>query len=91
MDLHPNVRHEWTADHRLSRRSLLWIHDHADPGDPHPVVTAVAELRASPLSAEVALSLLVAQESLEAVVAERVAEPPGWEAELPVPLPLAGR
>ena len=83
MDLHPSVVHEWNDDHRLSRRSLLWIHDHADPGDLHPVLTAVAELRALPLSPEVVVSALEAQASLAVVVAERVAEPPGWGAELP--------
>jgi hypothetical protein len=45
MEIHPLVRIEWNEDHRLSRRSLIWIHDHADPGDPHPVQTAVGLLR----------------------------------------------
>lgn len=47
MDLHPSVEHEWREDHQLSRRSLLWIEEHADPGDPHPVTSAIAQLRAS--------------------------------------------
>jgi len=47
MDLHPLVAIEWREDHCLSRRSLIWIHDHADPGDTHPVVTAIAQLRES--------------------------------------------
>jgi hypothetical protein len=46
MELHDLVRHEWTDDHLLSRRSLIWIHEHADPGDLQPVVTAIAQLRA---------------------------------------------
>jgi hypothetical protein len=46
MELHDLVRHEWADDHRLSRRSLIWIEEHADPGDPHPVLTAIAQLRA---------------------------------------------
>jgi hypothetical protein len=46
MDLHPLVRLEWREDHCLSRRSLIWIHDHAEPGDPHPVASAIAQLRA---------------------------------------------
>lgn len=46
MELHPLVYHEWRDDHHLSRRSLLWIHQHADPGDHNPVVTAIAQLRA---------------------------------------------
>ena len=46
MELHPLVRHEWHDDHRLSRRSLIWIRDHADPGDLHPVATAIAQMRA---------------------------------------------
>lgn len=45
MELHPSVRLEWRDDHRLSRRSLLWIEEHADPGDPHPITTAIALLR----------------------------------------------
>ena len=46
MELHDLVRHEWREDHHLSKRSLIWIHEHADPGDPHPVTTAIAQLRA---------------------------------------------
>jgi hypothetical protein len=46
MELHDLVRHEWNDEHRLSRRSLIWIHDHAEPGDPMPIVTAIAQLRA---------------------------------------------
>jgi hypothetical protein len=46
MELHDLVRHEWREDHCLSRRSLIWIHEHAEPGDPHPVITAIAQLRA---------------------------------------------
>ena len=36
MELHPLVRLEWREDHRLSMRSLIWIEEHADPGDVHP-------------------------------------------------------
>ena len=46
MELHPLVYHEWRDDHHLSRRSLIWIRDHADVGDPHPITTAIAQLRA---------------------------------------------
>lgn len=46
MYLHPLVTLEWRDDHVLSKRSLIWIHDHADPGDPMPIVTAIAQLRA---------------------------------------------
>ena len=46
MELHELVRHEWRQDHVLSRRSLVWIDEHADPGDPNPVATAIAQLRA---------------------------------------------
>ena len=46
MELHPLVRLEWRDDHRLSRRSLIWIEDHADPGDLHPICSAIAQLRA---------------------------------------------
>ena len=46
MELHDLIRHEWRDDHRLSKRSLIWIHDHAEPDDPNPVTTAIAQLRA---------------------------------------------
>lgn len=46
MELHPLVYHEWREDHMLSHRSLIWIHEHADEGDAHPVLTAIEQLRA---------------------------------------------
>ena len=46
MELHDLLRHEWRDDHHLSRRSLIWIKEHADPGDEHPITTAIAQLRA---------------------------------------------
>jgi hypothetical protein len=46
MELHPIVYHEWRADHRLSKRSLIWIEEHADAGDTHPIDTAIIQLRA---------------------------------------------
>jgi hypothetical protein len=46
MELHPLVYHEWRDDHVLSRRSLIWIDEHAEAGDPNPVATAIAQLRA---------------------------------------------
>ena len=46
MELRQLIRLEWHDDHRLSRRSLAWIVDHADPGDEHPIATAIADLRA---------------------------------------------
>ena len=46
MELHPLVRLEWRDDHCLSRRSIMWIEEHADPGDTHPIVTAITQLRA---------------------------------------------
>lgn len=51
MELHPLVRLEWRDDHVLSRRSLIWIDEHADPGDPHPVRTAIEQLRAERVDA----------------------------------------
>jgi hypothetical protein len=45
MELHPLVRIEWQQDHVLSRRSLIWIHEHAEPGDRTPTLTAIAQLR----------------------------------------------
>ena len=47
MELDPLVLCEWREDHRLSHRSLLWIREHADTDDEHPVATAVAKLRAT--------------------------------------------
>jgi hypothetical protein len=46
VELHPLVLCEWRDDHRLSMRSLMWIEAHADEGDDHPIVTAIAQLRA---------------------------------------------
>jgi hypothetical protein len=46
MEIDPSVQLEWREDHCLSRRSLRWIVEHADPHDPHPVATAIAQLRA---------------------------------------------
>jgi hypothetical protein len=51
MELHPLVRLEWREDHHLSTRSILWIEDHADPGDTHPVTSAIAQLRAERVDA----------------------------------------
>lgn len=51
MELHPLVRIEWREDHRLSRRSLIWIDEHADANDPTPVATAIAQLRAERVDA----------------------------------------
>jgi len=45
MELHDLIRHEWREDHILSRRSLIWIHEHADEGDPSPIITAINQLR----------------------------------------------
>lgn len=44
MELHPLVYHEWREDHVLSKRSLIWIRDHAEPGDLHPLRTAIDQL-----------------------------------------------
>jgi hypothetical protein len=46
VELHDLVRWEWREDHCLSRRSLMWIRDHAEPGDPQPLQTAINQLRA---------------------------------------------
>ena len=46
MDLHPLVYHEWRDDHALSRRSLIWIVEHADVGVlDNLIATAIARLR----------------------------------------------
>jgi hypothetical protein len=47
MTLHPLVEIEWREDRALSMRSLIWIEQHADEGDPHPIVTAITQLRAA--------------------------------------------
>jgi hypothetical protein len=46
MVLHQVVRDEWNHDHCLTKRSMIWIRDHADPDDPNPYITAIAQLRA---------------------------------------------
>ena len=46
MELHPLVCLEWREDHHLSNRSLIWITEHADPSDPHPIASAIEQLRA---------------------------------------------
>jgi hypothetical protein len=46
------ISHEWRQDHTLSRTSLRWLEEHADPGDAHPIATALAALRALELSHE---------------------------------------
>ena len=45
MELHPLIVHEWRDDHRLSRRSLMWIVANADDDDPHPIASVIAALR----------------------------------------------
>jgi hypothetical protein len=45
MQLHPLIQLEWRNDHCLSRGSLAWIEEHADAGDTHPVLSAIAQLR----------------------------------------------
>lgn len=44
----PAICAEWAAQHTLGLEALAWIRAHADAGDEHPVVTAVAQLRAEP-------------------------------------------
>lgn len=46
MELHPLIEIEWRTDHAFTPRSLRWIAEHADPDDPDPVRTAIAQLRA---------------------------------------------
>jgi len=46
MELNQRIRSEWREDHQLSRTSLAWIPEHADPSDAHPTSTAIAQLRA---------------------------------------------
>lgn len=51
MDISPEVLAEWRDRHVLGRISLGWLHDHADPGDANPVVTAIGLLRETRLPA----------------------------------------
>lgn len=44
MELHPLIVHEWRDDHRLSKRSLLWIVEHTG-ADPHPIASVINALR----------------------------------------------
>ena len=46
MGLHPLVQLEWREEHALTQRSLIWIREHAEPRDPHPLRTAIDQLRA---------------------------------------------
>jgi hypothetical protein len=46
LELHPLIYAEWREDHYLSRRSLIWIYEHADRDEPHPVLAAIEQLRA---------------------------------------------
>lgn len=52
MDYDPAIWHEWRDSHWLSRASLHWIREHPEAGDPDPITTAIAALRA--LDAELA-------------------------------------
>jgi hypothetical protein len=40
------IRAEWCERHSLSRPSVHWLVEHADPGDLHPIATALVMLRA---------------------------------------------
>lgn len=46
MEIAGAIRCEWHDDRRLCAASCAWLVAHAEPGDVHPVVTAVAQLRA---------------------------------------------
>lgn len=48
MTIAPFVRTEWEAHGALDREACHWINDHADPGDEHPIITAIGMLRAGP-------------------------------------------
>jgi hypothetical protein len=45
VELNPLIVNEWRDDHRLSRSSLLWIVEHVDTGDQHPITSVIAALR----------------------------------------------
>lgn len=42
----PLVWQEWHDNHWLTRQSLHWIREHAEPGDLNAIPTAIAALRA---------------------------------------------
>jgi hypothetical protein len=42
----PAIRTEWRERHSLAAVSLRWLAGHAEPGDEHPVLSAIAWLRA---------------------------------------------
>jgi hypothetical protein len=46
VEITPVISSEWHERHVLSCASLAWLREHADPGDRHPIVTAVGLLRA---------------------------------------------
>jgi hypothetical protein len=46
MDIPATVQAEWHNHHRLGHRSLRLIIECADPGDTHPIATALDLLRA---------------------------------------------
>lgn len=48
MEIAPTIWSEWNERHVLDRAALHWLHEHADPGDVHPILTAVELLRTQP-------------------------------------------
>lgn len=46
MTLDPVLIQHWQQLHTLDHDDLEWIEEHADPGDPHPILSAVEALRA---------------------------------------------
>jgi hypothetical protein len=46
MDIPPEVRAEWHERHGLSGAALRLLDGCADPGDAHPILTAIEDLRA---------------------------------------------
>jgi hypothetical protein len=49
MNIPESAQAEWHDHHRLGSRSLRLIHECADPGDNHPIATALDQLRAGEL------------------------------------------
>ena len=52
MDISATVRIEWHDHHTLGRLALRLIQELADPGDTHPIATAVDLLRAGETAAD---------------------------------------
>ena len=58
VSLDPDLVSTWQRDRCLGRAELAWIDAHAAPGDPHPITSAITELRAMAVKPRHAVSLV---------------------------------